>query len=291
LAKRNILLHLKDIAPDSDFSKPKIVNQVVDSETKKVILVEIESAISQFQTTLVKLLSECIQIHLDEFQEHRSFDIRSGGGNDATFLTPLLLPMLLPEIAGLIQEIGELAYDHGNWNTTSQSDNSDNNSENHHHLQMPPIGSCGLRTSEFLDYGQFKSLGTHIDADSLYTVIFALSDPADYQGGEYYIEDSTGVQYLIRPQQFSALVFLSDQGHGVKDITGGVRQMFTNEYWAFDDPPFPLRRIDPDRMTRFTLKCDTLFGPHEHCTVDPWEQFEEEDPLEEDEEEDQLEED
>jgi hypothetical protein len=199
--------------------------------------------------------------------------------------------MLLPEIAGLIQEIGELAYDHGNWNTTSQSDNSDNNSENHHHLQMPPIGSCGLRTSEFLDYGQFKSLGTHIDADSLYTVIFALTDPADYQGGEYYIEDSTGVRYLIRPQQFSALVFLSDQRHGVMDITGGVRQMFANEYWALDDPPFPLRRPDPDRMTRFTVKCDTLFGPHEHCTVDPWEEDDQEDPWEEDEEEEKEEED
>jgi hypothetical protein len=54
LTKRKILLHLKDVAPDSDFSKPKIVNQVVDSETKEVILVEIESAISQVQTTLVR---------------------------------------------------------------------------------------------------------------------------------------------------------------------------------------------------------------------------------------------
>jgi hypothetical protein len=178
--------------------------------------------------------------------------------------------MLLPEIAGLVQEITELAYEHGNWNNNN--------------LLMPP-GSCGLRTSEILDYGHFKSLGTHTDADSLYTGIFALSDPADYQGGEFYIEDSTGVQYLMRPQQFSALVFLSDQQHGVMDITGGVRQMFAIEYWAFDDPPFPLNRPSADRMTWFTLECDTLFGPHEHCTVDPWDEDFEEDPWEEDEEE------
>jgi hypothetical protein len=61
------------------------------------------------------------------------------------------------------------------------------------------------------------------------------------------------------------------------DITGGVRQMFTNEYWAFDDPPFSMRWPSPNRITWFTLKCDTLFGPqHENCTVNPWEHFEQE---------------
>jgi hypothetical protein len=110
-------------------------------------------------------------------------------------------------------------------------------------LKLKPPGKCGLRTSEYLNYGQFRGLGGHEDHGSIFTVLFALSDPKGYQGGEYYIiprNEPKNRAYYFKPRQFSAIVFLAETHHGVTDIEGqsGSREMFTNEFWKFDDPPW-----------------------------------------------------
>jgi hypothetical protein len=108
-----------------------------------------------------------------------------------------------------------------------------------------------------LDYRRFKSLGAHEDGGSLYTVIYALSDPSEYEGGHYFILDSDDTKHFFKPKQYSALVFLSENTHGVTDIESGHRLMFTNEYWILEDPPWPdTNRPANEYMELFVEKCD-----------------------------------
>jgi len=54
----------------------------------------------------------------------------------------------------------------------------------------------------------------------------------------------------------------------VTDIESGVREMFTNEYWEFDDPPWHSSlRPNTDDMDLFTKKCDRFF-PIDYYTHD-----------------------
>lgn len=74
-----------------------------------------------------------------------------------------------------------------------------------------------------MSYRGFKNLGEHDDGGSIYTVLFALSHPKDYQGGDYYIADSSQNHYYFKPRQYSAVVFLSECNRGVTDIESGHR--------------------------------------------------------------------
>jgi hypothetical protein len=55
--------------------------------------------------------------------------------------------------------------------------------------------------------------------------------------------------------QYSAVVFLSESYHGVTDIESGHREMFTNELWEYDDPPWPQVRPRPQYMELFLERC------------------------------------
>lgn len=107
-----------------------------------------------------------------------------------------------------------------------------------------------------------RSLGGHKDGGSLFTALFALSDSKSYRGGEYYIRPRNEAQYYyFKPRQHSAIVFLSETHHGVTDIESGLREMFTNEYWVFDDPPwYSSRRPDFEDMELFTKKTNEILG-------------------------------
>jgi hypothetical protein len=220
---------------------PEIVSQVVDPYDHLPILFEIESALTQQQAMDLKDLAICIGKYVPDFYERRTFDA-AGGGNDVTFLSPIL-QLFLPDIASTIQRTAELAYDYDRSNWKDHS--------------LTPPGECGLRTSEYLEYRRFKSLGEHEDAGSLYTVIYALSDPSEYEGGQYFILDSDDTKHFFKPKQYSALVFLSENTHGVTDIASGHRLMFTNEYWILEDPPWPdTNRPANEFMELFVEKCD-----------------------------------
>ena len=86
----------------------------------------------------------------------------------------------------------------------------------------------------------------------IYTTIYALSDPVlDYEGSQFYIDDSMKLLQYLRPEKYSVLVCLSESQHGVTEIMGGIHEMFINEYWAFPDPPFPIRRPANGEMNFF----------------------------------------
>jgi hypothetical protein len=238
---------------------------IYDSGTGRVILVEVERAITPQQVTLVQELAHCIRLYYPAHVERRSFG--EGGGNDCTFLSPLFLSMMLPEVAAVVQATAELGYAHAGWSLSSQPNDEDDNDQ--HYI---PVSQCGVRTSEFLEYSHFRELDKHNDEGSLYTAIFALSQPdRDYNDGYYYIEDSMQVQHLIRPQQYSAMVFLSEMLHGVTTVTEGTRLMFTNEYWAFPDPPFQAPRPANHKMERFEQRCQDIDPSRtEPCGIETW---------------------
>jgi len=229
--------------------QPVIVDTVQD-RNNRTVLVEISNAITPSQSQAVKDLASCTRQYFPPRFDERAFE-DSGGGNDVTFIN-ILLQLFLPDVATSMDYVTKMAYDHAEWGRLRT-------------LTLPKLpepSTCGLRTSEYLDYGKFKGLGGHSDAGSLYTVLFALSNPKMYKGGEYYIrpqDDEEQVYYYFKPRQYSVIVFLSDSYHGVTDIESGVREMFTNEYWEFDDPPWHSSlRPNTDDMDLFTKKCDII---------------------------------
>jgi hypothetical protein len=203
---------------------PKIIDTIVDSE-KRTILIEIGNAITPSQVKAVKHLAACTREFFPKSRfEHRNFEhAYGGGGNDCTFVN-ILLQIFLPEVYENVVNIAQLAYETAGWGEQ---------------LDLRPPSKCGLRTSEYLNYEEFKGLGKHTDTGSLFTALFALSDPKLYEGGEFYIEprDAHNRFYFIKPRQYSAVVFLSETDHGVTDING-PREMFTNEFWIYNDPPW-----------------------------------------------------
>lgn len=233
--------------------QPVIVDTVQDTNNR-TILVEIANAISPTQAQAVKDLASCTGKYFPSRFDERVFE-DSGGGNEVTFIN-ILLQLFLPDLALSMDYVTKMAYDHAEWGSSKQTN-------------LPEPSTCGLRTSEYLDYGKFKGLGGHRDTGSLYTVLFALSNPKMYKGGEYYIRPRDEKQvYYIKPRQYSVIVFLSETYHGVTDIESGVREMFTNEYWEFDDPPWHASlRPEVNDMELYMKKCDRIF-PVNHYTND-----------------------
>jgi hypothetical protein len=92
---------------------------------------------------------------------------------------------------------------------------------------------------------------------------FAFSD--DYEGGEFFIlskeDPETGdtARHVIKPRKYDALVFLGGRYlHGVQQITGGMREMFSTEFWPYPDSPFgtSLWTNDPSNMEQYVRDCN-----------------------------------
>ena len=65
---------------------------------------------------------------------------------------------------------------------------------------------------------------------------FAFSGPDDYQGGEFYIltsKKNEKIRRYVKPNKYDAVIFLGGRyQHGVDEITGGHREMFSSELWG-----------------------------------------------------------
>lgn len=140
------------------------------------------------------------------------------------------LQLLAPGIAARILDVARMAWDAGKWGE----------------IRDPLLGprfpdplQCGMRTIEHLSYDSWKNLGDHEDGGSLYTVLIALSDPADYVGGRFGIEYTTSSQrhkrFETKPQIFSAMVFHSECQHGVRELGSPGRVTFATELWNLGD--------------------------------------------------------
>lgn len=103
-----------------------------------------------------------------------------------------------------------------------------------------------LHTAAFDIITIFTTLVSLLGSD--YTVLVALADPNDYDGGNFTLfpdgVETPTTKISIKPKRLSAIVFLSEFTHGVESCTPG-RKMMTNELWRYDDTPVFVNRPTP----------------------------------------------
>ena len=102
--------------------------------------------------------------------------------------------------------------------------------------------------SSLLAFDIITIFTTLVSLGSDYTVLVALADPNDYDGGEFTLfpdgVETPTTKISIKPKRLSAIVFLSEFTHGVESCTPG-RKMLTNELWRYDDTPVFVNRPTP----------------------------------------------
>jgi len=249
---------LKEANVESSCDLAPAVTTIHRNKSGNIIAVEIASALSTKHVAKIRALSGSIQNSIDglsqnnnnlilgkllkEHYEHRSFG-EGKGGNDCTYLAPFL-QALCPSVAKTVIAVATLAWEAA-WND-SINDNDEQNLQSH-----PKPASLGIRTSEHLSYNGWRSLEAHKDEGSVYTIMISIKDPKEYEGGEFFIQNSMMKSTDIKLDQFSAIVFKSDTVHGVRPITSGHRESFVTELWWNEDSPIGTCRPTEEQWEKF----------------------------------------
>ena len=227
----------------------------------------VQDALSEEEAGAVLGLARCLPHYFPESFRHRDFAYtEEGGGNDVTFLTGFL-QILAPGVAHSVQTAAKLVWEKAQWGLDDRplppidahySEDGRLQSNYSSKWWPDPVSECGIRTTEHLSYDRWQGLGFHEDGGSDYTVLVALSDPSDYQGGAFSLcpeyqnnpehhdpDDASNHQgrsgcpdmISVKPNKRSAIVFLSEFSHGVECIESPGRVMFANELWRYGDVP------------------------------------------------------
>uniref|UniRef100_A0A7S4IN01 Fe2OG dioxygenase domain-containing protein n=2 Tax=Odontella aurita TaxID=265563 RepID=A0A7S4IN01_9STRA len=246
---------------DISSSTSPTVTTIHRNKAGNAIAVEVASAISSEEVATMRALSggikKCIEqgkedsssMDLDEIKsfevhfEHRSFG-EGKGGNDCTYLAPFL-QAIAPGVAETVKGIATLAWRAASWNIDLE--NGENIPNDNHFNPM----SMGIRTSEHLSYNGWRSLEAHKDVGSIYTIMISIKDPEDYEGGEFFLHNSMFESTNVKLDKFSAIVFKSNNIHGVRPITSGHRESFVTELWINDDSPIGMCRPTEEQWETF----------------------------------------
>jgi hypothetical protein len=156
----------------------------------------------------------------DEHQKNKTEDYYLISGNVVTYMAGNL-QMFAPGIAAQITNLALVAWEEAGWYKKKYG-------------RMADPRTMGIRTTEHLSYQNSTKLNVHCDCGSNYTVLVALSDLDDYQGGEFRLGTNL---VKFKPERFTAMIFRSALPHGVESILGGNRQMFATELWSTPDSP------------------------------------------------------
>ena len=234
------------------------------------MLVAVENAMHPTHVKGVQALASCVRKFLPHLYESRAMykefnldEDDGSGGNCPTHLAPLV-GLFLPEVVKEMMATVQVAYD----GTPGWQDGVAHDQANIYlprEKKMYPPDEIGIRASEHLTYSDFPRLKEHHDGDTVFTMNFAFSAPEDYEGGEFFImsQDLDGededFRDTIKPNKYSALVFLGGQYlHGVNEIFGGHREMFSTELWPYPDTPFgsSLWSNYPRNMEEYVQNCN-----------------------------------
>ena len=214
-----------------------------------IFFVEVVNAIMPVHAKAVQALASCVQKYIPSMYESRPMYKEFGldkdpgiGGNNPTHLAPLV-GLFLPEVREAIISTIQFAYEIAGWNKLLTIPDSAAFSAEMGQIRSrihPPPKDLGFRASEHLTYKDFPLLADHNDgADTAYTCNFAFSNPEDYEGGYLYVIDEAAKRTQLKPSKYSASVFLGGMySHGVTEISGGHREMFSSEMWFNPDIPF-----------------------------------------------------
>jgi hypothetical protein len=230
-------------------------------------LLIVKNAMTPAMVKGVRALSACVKTNIPKFHEVRPMyqeynlpnDDQNLGGNSPTHLLPFL-GIYLPQIVDDIFRTIRFAYDAAGWKALTVRDEILGQFELNRPHSFPEPENLGFRASEHLSYADFPLLEAHHDGlDTAYTVNFAFSGPDDYQGGYFYIIDDAGQKTFLKPDQYSCVILLGgNYMHGVTQITGGHREMFSNEMWFNPDLPVgtTLWTSNGKNMQEYIEKCN-----------------------------------
>mmetsp|Transcript_26645 Transcript_26645/g.63514 ORF Transcript_26645/g.63514 Transcript_26645/m.63514 type:complete len:838 (-) Transcript_26645:227-2740(-) len=239
----------QQIQTTTNIGKRRPGHMEFDPVHKNAMMVVVENAISPIHAKAVQTLAQCVRTNLPHLYESRAMyqemnlDEDDGlGGNCPTHLAPLV-SIFLPKVVEEMQRTLETAYNAPNsqWPRLVGQDQKDPTLVRE--LRMFAPEHVGMRASEHLTYSDFPRLAEHDDGHTVYTMNFAFVGPDEYDGGEFFIltKNIDGSEYRkhIKPPKFGALVFLGGQYlHGVEEIFGGHREMYSTEFWPYPDTPF-----------------------------------------------------
>ncbi|KAL7558380.1 hypothetical protein ACA910_007067 [Epithemia clementina (nom. ined.)] len=221
-------------------------------------LVTVDHALTECEASWVQALVDCLHeefpLELPFYQE-RPFGenvwaetygmYQRNGGNYVTFLGALL-PRFLPGVVHSLYMATQAAYELAHWGQAETFGRNQNMYETRTTTTtgggggLPHPLTLGIRSAEYLHYRPSGRLGQHADTESMYTVSIPLSDPNDYEGGWFHLEEQLNVYF--KPRRLSALVFFSEALHGLTPITAGTRHMLVTELWPLDHVPFGFAR-------------------------------------------------
>ncbi len=233
------------------------------------IFVEIKNAMTPMHAKAILSLAECIRIHIPSLHEHRAmykeFELDEDpgiGGNNPTHLAPLV-GIFLPQVRQDMMRVLNMAHSYANWTQLFEDDYEEFNPDTKSRTRIHPHpDNVGFRASEHLTYTNFPKLAEHHDGgDTAYTLNYALSAPDDYDGGYLYVLDKQRTQTKLKPDKYSASVFLGGLYlHGVTEIYGGHREMFSSEMWYNPDLPFGMSLWSGNTkyMESFIRKCNSM---------------------------------
>lgn len=233
------------------------------------ILVVIDNVVTEHESEALHDLARCVQLlDSDQFENREFTRTDYKGGNDVVYLAGFL-QLLAPSISTRISDLARTAWDAASWGEIKEHPCDDKDDR----LLIPDPLKCGLRTIEHLNYDNWTNLGFHRDDDSLFTVLIALSDPADYIGGDFAIQyrqkrsnssnssNSSNTSstsntsntskyrgrkwFEIKPERLSAVVFLSECEHGIRGVGSAGRVTFVSEFWELGDVAVGGRRPGP----------------------------------------------
>jgi len=270
-----------DVSTTGIMKKARVSELYHRDRDQMTVMGIVENALTENEAEAVVALATCARLHIPLLFEARGFglednDLQESGGNDVTYLAGFM-QLLAPGVASSIQKAAGLVWKEAKWEHDETNDFvpvdvwDDNDEETttdtskySTKIRPDPVVDCGIRTTEHLSYDKWKGLGQHVDSDSDYTVLVALSDPDDYQGGgfslcpENYLDlwretvDEAALggpdclrKITVKPNRLSAIVFLSNFMHGVEDIKTSGRVTFANELWRYGNVPAMGMRPSP----------------------------------------------
>lgn len=241
LDKSNVKI-IPDHCDDSSYTVPRAV--AMYSHSDEGDLITVENALTDCEAAWLQALVDCMQEHLPRsmpFYQERPFGedtsaetyglYQAGGGNHVHYLAGIMAHYL-PGVVNSIYTAMTLAYEYAEWGEGSTFATGKRMFIGGSGFPTPT--RLGLRTAEYLEYHTTGRLGQHADAESVFTISIAMTDPEDYQGGEFQLQ-SDAVRFKV--PRLSAVVFFSEAIHGITPITAGERRVFVTELWDYDSVP------------------------------------------------------
>ena len=174
-----------------------------DADLVPPVAVIVKDVLHQSEADSVQDLRRCLSEHHPRLAKTRSFD--KDGGHHCVYLSAFL-QWLAPGVAAQVRNAGHIGWLYGHWSNYTPPSNLTQPNAGASHMQGYPslrASTTGIRTSEHLSYDGWKALGPHKDSGSLYTVLIMLSNPADYDGGEFYMTIERSGHFQNNKQQLA----------------------------------------------------------------------------------------